>query len=108
MSLDGVSQIMAAVRIRSQRLWILRLLDASAGYRSNDGVIRAGLEHVGLPIAHADLLAQLCYLEDNSLIRVKQRSDFAVWVIELTRAGQDVAQGLSLIEGIERPAPETI
>ena len=107
MSLDAVSQIIAAARIRSQRLWVLRLLDASAGYRANNELIRAGLNHVGLPIAHADLLAQLRYLEENSLIRVEQRADFAVWVIELTRAGQDVAQGLLVIEGIERPAPRT-
>ncbi len=101
----SAEEIAAKARVGCIRLWILRLLKASPGHCGNDEFMHTGLSYAGLPLAHAEMLAHLHFLADNGLVRLRYLDDFPfkVWTIELTRAGQEVVQGLTRIDGIELP-----
>jgi len=96
--------MLGEIRIHSARLWVLRLLEAMPGRRGNDDFMHSGLDRIGLPLAHAELVTQLHFLAEKGLIQLDYVDDFTfkVWAIELTRTGQEVVAGLVEVDGIER------
>ncbi|WP_372382383.1 hypothetical protein ACCQ12_17860 [Xanthomonas sp. NCPPB 1068] len=98
----GTMEEFAAARSRCTRLWLLRILDASPSRCGNDDIMHAGLSHVGLPMAHDELLTHLHYLAEKDLVQLEYVDDFSfkVWVIKLTRKGHDVVNDLIVMEGI--------
>lgn len=57
-------------------------------------------------MAHDELLTNLHYLAEKDLVQLEYVDDFSfkIWVIKLTRSGQDVVNDLIVMEGIDRPS----
>ncbi len=94
-----------AERLREdRRLVLLRLLSEQGGYRANSSILHAGLQHLGVAAARDDVLTDLQWLADQSLIALDAISEH-VQVAMLTARGQDVVHGLAIVPGVSRPAP---
>lgn len=105
-SSHSIAVRMREIRGRVARLYLLQLLEITPGYRSNDDVVSSGLADLGVALSHAELLEHLGFLVEKGLVQLERRDDFSVSIIALTRAGQDTAKGLALVEGVERPGPQ--
>ena len=91
--------------VREHRaLAILRLLSDALGFRSNDQVVLACLSKIGLGCGRKDLEEQLGLLERDGLVSTDRVSD--IIVIDLTSRGQEVSEGLSVVQGVAKPGPE--
>jgi hypothetical protein len=91
-----------AVELR--RLYILRILKASADYRMGDELLQESLKRIGHAAPMAVLRADLAWLEQVGLVAT---TDMPGTTIALLRNdGVDVAEGISHVPGIARPRPE--
>ena len=98
--LDPVKQI-----VREHRaLAILRIVNRQVGRASNDGVLTDCLKLFGLTCGHEELRAEIDALEREGLLTVERTAD--IHVLELTRRGVEVADGIIIVEGVERPQPD--
>jgi len=94
-----------AERLREdRRLVLLRLLSEQNGYRANSSVLHAGLHHLGVAASRDDVLTDLHWLQDQSLICLEDAVP-GVSVAKLTARGGDVAEGLAIVPGVSRPSP---
>lgn len=91
-------------RIKQQHraLAVLRFLEREPGSRSNDQIITARLDSIGLVGSREQLLGCLDRLEANGL--TVQHTMEKLVVVELTAKGEEVAQGRCEIEGVLRPS----
>lgn len=96
-----------AERLRKdRRLVLLRLLSEQNGYRANNSVLHAGLNFLGVAAARDDVLTDLHWLQDQSLVRLHPTGVSEVMVAELTNRGNEVAQGHAVVPGVSRPSPK--
>jgi hypothetical protein len=78
-----------------RRLVILRCLSEATGYQMNDQVLKKAVafigHQVGLDMIHADVI----WLLDHLLVRVEKIAVTSgeLWIVTLTTAGQEVAEG---------------
>ena len=91
-------------RIKQQHraLAVLRFLEREPGSRSNDQVITARLDSIGLVGSRAQLTGCLDRLEASGL--TVQHTVESLIVVELTAKGEEVAQGRCEFEGVLRPS----
>jgi hypothetical protein len=82
-------------------LAILRLLNGQPGRTSNECVLLGCLALFGLTCGRDELGSQLDGLERSGLLTVEHRSDLRV--LALTGRGTEVAEGIVVVEGVERP-----
>ena len=88
---------------KDRRLSILLILLGSMGYRVNEHLLNTTLEKSFAHCVSADLLrTELAWLQEQGVIKVETVND--VQIAELTRRGQDVAQGRTVVPGIKRPS----
>lgn len=58
-----------------RRLVIRRLLSEQGGYRANSSILHAGLTHLGVAATQDDVLTDLAWLSEQSLIALDQISE---------------------------------
>lgn len=94
-----------AERLREdRRLVLLRLLSEQNGYRANASVLHAGLHALAVAASRDDVRTDLHWLQDQSLVRLSEPVS-GVLAAELTARGHDVATGLAVVPGVNRPSP---
>ena len=84
-----------------RRLSILLILKECARYSANEHLISQGLDNCGHYVAADQLYADLVMLEEKRVLNLSEIGDMTI--ATLTRLGQDVAEGRTVIEGIKRP-----
>lgn len=86
-----------------RRLVLLRTL-TETGLQANEMVLRQALDHFGHH-ASADMVrGDIQWLAEQELVRVEKLNASAgeLWLVHLTRAGQDVAEGRAVRPGVAR------
>jgi hypothetical protein len=91
-------------RDRLIRFWLLQYLQASAGKRTNDALLREFLRHIGACLGREELRDQLSWLERHGCIKLHavEAFDAALTIAQLTPKGDDVVMDSIEIEGIAR------
>lgn len=93
-----------AERLREdRRLVILRILSEQNGYTTNSSILHGGLAHLGVVSSRDDVLTDLHWLRDQSLVKLNTAAA-GVEVATLTSRGQDVANGHATVPGVSRPS----
>lgn len=90
------SKIIAA----DQRRALLDALEQDLDYAHNEYVLQSALQMVGHGISADKLRTELRWLEEQGLVEIENSDD--IWVIKLTRRGEDVALGNAKVEGVAR------
>lgn len=86
------------------RLAILRLLDASPGYSANDSVLTDAARSLGLTCTRDQVRGHLAWLEEQRLL-TRLEATTGLIVATISERGGDVAQGRSIVNGVQRPSP---
>ncbi|RZF83721.1 hypothetical protein EXT46_05355 [Pseudoalteromonas sp. CO325X] len=92
------------VMAEHQRISILISLKESPDYGANTSMLADVLQSYGLGCSRDQLKTQLNWLEQNGYVIIERLSE-NTWVVKVTHAGIDVAEGRSIVPGIKRPAP---
>ena len=94
-----------AERLREdRRLVLLRLLAEQNGYRSNSSILHAALYGLGVAASRDDVLTDLAWLHDQSLVALDEAVP-GVHVATLSARGHDVVLGQTRVPGVSRPSP---
>lgn len=93
-----------AIKRQHRALAILRFLERETSAQSNDHVISAILDEIGLVSSREQICTCINQLECNGLIIQREVSKLVV--VELTAQGSEVAQGRIKVEGVLQPFPE--
>jgi hypothetical protein len=94
----------AQLLAEDRRLVILRTLEQDSDYSVNDFVLKRALAQLGHDVSRDVLRADLGWLKDQMLVRIRMMDDGAIWVATATEDGIDVARGRKH-PGVARPAP---
>lgn len=86
------------------RLAVLRLLDGQPGYCGNDSVIHQAVNAIGLPCTRDQMRGHLAWLGEQRLVTTVEAGSGLI-VATLTERGSDVANGRSVVSGVQRPSP---
>ncbi len=86
-----------------QRLGLLRFLSEMPEFTANASVLTDAMRHIGHRISRDKVLAELQWLAEQGLIRVRYQE--SILVTSLTDRGQDVATGNARCPGVKRPGP---
>lgn len=89
-----------------QRLLLLRALADQPSYAANDAALQRMLDAFGLAASLDQVRSLLSWLADQALVTLTPLAD--AWVVQVTQAGIDAAQGRSTVPGVQRPAPDTV
>ena len=92
------------VKTRHRRLAILRALAGTTSGSANLFVFRNWLPELGLAVATDELRADIRMLASAGLVVLKDEHD--AWPFTLTQRGEEVAQGLITVDGVEKPSPD--
>jgi hypothetical protein len=95
---------MDTITTEHRALATLRLLERASAYRSNERLIAARLEELGMATLPEQVRDMLDGFERRGFVRVEHSS--GVVVVTLTQARQEVACGLRAAEGVPRPRPD--
>ena len=89
-----------------QRLILLRELARLSGYSANDSYLQGVLRGMGLPAARDTVRDHLAWLAEHGLVGLElPAGDDGPLVSSLTPSGMDVASGVEVVEGVQRPSP---
>lgn len=91
------------IRRRHQALAILKFLNRSPGFRSNEEVLLDWHRQFGLTSSRDELRGIVSFLETEGLLRTE--SVEGLLIASMTDDGCDVAAGRKLIDGVQRPTP---
>lgn len=95
-----------ADRLREdRRLVLLRLLAEQSAYRANSSVLHAGLHHLGVAASRDDVVTDLHWLRDQSLLTIEEAVP-GVYVATISGRGKDAAEGNCIVPGVSRPSPK--
>ena len=86
------------------RLGILRMLADLPGYRSNSSILRDALDGLGLPATRDRVQSELAWLAEQELVTCEQMTP-SLTVAVATQRGVDVARGIAVAPGVQRPSP---
>lgn len=92
------------IRREHLALAILRLLDRQPGYGANERVLTDYFRQLALTTTSAE--TRLCLERLERLGLLKSNTIDNIVVVELTKAGQEVANGYVRADGVLRPEPE--
>lgn len=87
-----------------RRLVILKLLEKSAGYKSNPYLLQTALDDFGHMVSIDSVLSDMAWLEEQGLISIEKPG--GVCIGTLTQRGMDVAAGRTTVPGVKRPGPD--
>lgn len=94
----------AAVHDGHIRLAALRLLDSQSTYSANDSILCQAVNAMGLSCTRDQMRGHLAWMEEQRLI-TRQDVMGTVVVATLTERGGEVANGRSIVPGVQRPSP---
>ncbi len=97
---NAVEQILR----RHRALAVLRFLDRSPEYRTNEEVLMDWLRHIALTCSRENLRDVASFLEKEGYLRSKNVD--GLLVLTLSERGAEIADGRETVEGVERPGPE--
>lgn len=86
------------------RLVILRTLMRATGYMTNLEVLQSYLKELGLAAPFEILRQDFQMLKERNCAEIWETQ--GVHCIRLTRYGQEVAEGLHIVEGVLHPGPD--
>lgn len=86
------------------RIALLRVLADAPGYAANDSVLVSALGALGLVVSRDILRGQLAWLAEQGLITTASPSE-TLTVATIVERGTDVARGLAIVPGVQRPSP---
>lgn len=85
------------------RLVALQALEQDPDYSHNEHVLSSVLASLGHAVSTDRLRTELNWLSEQGLITVDDVH--GLWVVKLTRRGEDVALGRTTAPGVKRPRP---
>lgn len=94
----------ANIITKNRRLAILRFLAEEPEYSLNTSVLQAALRQIGHAVSRDTVEADAAWLKEQELC-VVERLDIPVTVLRLTSRGADVASGVAVHPGVDRPLP---
>ena len=86
------------------RLIILRELNESSGYTSNNSVLHMVLTKWGVALSRDRIRTELDWLGEQGYVAIMPLGEANVRVT-LTPRGIDVASGHVIVDGVQRPSP---
>ena len=102
--MSGFAEVLAADR----RLVILRTLSEAPGYQLNEMVLRTAVQALGHTAGRDVIRGDVAWLQEQLLVRADEinvPTSGKLWVVHLTIAGGEVADGRSH-PGVARRWPE--
>lgn len=87
------------------RLIILRELQDTNGYTSNDSVLQMVLDKWGQKLSRDRVRTELAWLADQALVSLVPLGDSGAQRVTITERGLDVASGAASVPGVQRPGP---
>lgn len=87
----------------AMRLKMLQMLAQANGYSMNHELLQNALGAVGIRATGDQVRAELSWLEQVTTVKLMDVGTLVV--AELTERGLDVARGLSVLRGVDRPVP---
>lgn len=95
---------MNGIITRNRRLAILRFLEGEPDYSLNTSVLQTALAHIGHGVSRDRVEADCAWLAEQGLAETVAL-DIPVIVVRATARGLDVARGLAVHPGVDRPLP---
>lgn len=87
-----------------RRICLLRTLASAPAYRANDSLLHDVVnDEFALGCSRDQVRTDLAWLRDQGLVRIEEIA--GVYIVELTRQGEDVASGRQVAPGVKRPTP---
>lgn len=86
-----------------RRLAILKNLQSALSYTSNEVLLKGRLRQKGHIVSTDTLRGDVRFLYDHDCVNYD--TDSGVWIVSLTRKGNEVADGLQHVNGVARPEP---
>lgn len=86
-----------------RRLVMLRVLQNSAAYTTNEYMLLTMTERMGHVVSTDKLRTEVAWLAEQGLVKVDKVGGVAV--ITLTQRGLDVSAGSAMVPGVQRPRP---
>ena len=87
------------------RLIILRELEQTNGYSSNDSVLKMVLEKWGQNVSRDRVRTELAWLADQALVSLIPLGESGAQRVTITERGLDVGTGAASVPGVQRPGP---
>lgn len=86
-----------------QRLAILQILEQDPDYSHNEHVLKQGLQYLAHNISSDLVRTHITWLEEQGLVTVERDTVTGLWIVKLTRRGEDAALGRVRVPGVARP-----
>jgi DNA-binding transcriptional ArsR family regulator len=99
----GVSRVAERLS-EARRLAILMVLDQCPSREATDSFIAIVLKDLACACSYDAVRSELAWLRDAGLIEIDEIS--RIMIAKLKHCGVDVAAGVAIIPGVERPAPK--
>lgn len=90
---------------KNRRLAILRFLDEDADYSLNTSVLQSALEAIGHGVSRDVVEADAAWLAEQGLATLEKLDMAPITVLAITARGHDVAAGVAVHPGVDRPLP---
>lgn len=85
------------------RIALLRVLNAAPSCRANSSILHSALPEVGLTPTRDQIKTELAWLAEQQLLTADDHNGLVV--ATLTERGMDVAEGRTVVPGVQRPTP---
>ena len=96
---------MTSIITKNRRLAILKFLAEDEGGSLNTSVLQSALLHIGHGVSREKVQEDVLWLEKEGLSSVEFLEDLPVILVRITPRGVDVARGLTVHPGVDRPLP---
>lgn len=93
----------AEILASEQRRVILDALAQDPDYAHNEDILAAALEYLGHSVSADKLRTELAWLAEQGLVELQEHG--TVIIARLTRRGEDVALGRTVVPGVRRRRP---
>ena len=96
---------MSNIIIADQRLALLQALVA-CNNDANQNILQTCLAQYGHNISMDLVRNHMLWLEEQGLVRISRLDTDRLFVATITQRGLDVANGLSVVDGVKKPNPK--
>ena len=86
---------------------MLRYLFSAPEYKTTDRILHGWLEHLSMWVERAEMRRVLDWLAGEGLIEMADIPEERLISVTITRRGADVALGRVVVDGVDRPEPES-
>jgi hypothetical protein len=97
---------LAETLAQDRRGIILRVLVDQGDFALNEGVLQDALDSVGHKVARDLVRDDLSWLQRHGLVSIVELKGGDLWVANLTKRGEEVAQGRERVPGVKRASPK--